>query len=86
MASRVCTVNSFLAWFINSFMITELNFTSVCVFCSLACFGQIWVLEVQVSCHPRENLEQPTTLSLVQISAEDHFMTHQLLVSNTDSF
>lgn len=86
MASRVCTVNSLLAWYINSLMITELNFTSVCVFCSLACFGQIWVLEAQVSCHPRENLEQPTTLSLVQISAEDHFMTHQLLVSNTDSF
>lgn len=56
------------------------------VFCSLVCSGQIWGLEVQVSSLPRENLEHPTTHFLAQINAEDHFMTHQLLVSNIDSF
>lgn len=86
MPRAVCVVNSLLAWYIKSRVIIELNFTFLCTFCSLVCFGQTWGLEVQVSCHPRESLEHPTTHFLAQINAGDHFMIHQLLVSNTDSF
>ncbi|XP_065415558.1 transcription factor 12 isoform X12 [Chrysemys picta bellii] len=43
-------------------------------------FDQMWDLEALVSCHPQENLEHHITHFLLQIHAEDHFMTHQLLV------